>query len=186
MAEQFEFELVFALPEGEHDPFTLSDAIFEAGYEDAVIGTGNSRLLAVELEAEGQDAETVILESARAILKGLPVGTTLREVRPDLVSLSDVAEKLNVKRQALQQREMPLPTVGGLYRVDEMLHILDEAVKPRPGRRKARFEVQPARKWLLAGVAARRVNAKLTMHQIDPATVEIVSSEYQGEAVTAE
>ena len=77
MAEAFEFELVFALPEGEHDAYALSDAVFEAGYEDAVIGTGNPRLLGVEIEAEGEDAESVILTAARAILKGLPAGSML-------------------------------------------------------------------------------------------------------------
>lgn len=33
MAEQFEFELVFALPEGEHDAIDLSNAVFDAGFE---------------------------------------------------------------------------------------------------------------------------------------------------------
>src|SRR5262245_24620515 len=101
MAEQFEFELIFALPAGEHDPFDLSDAIFQAGFEDALVGTGVSGLLAVELEAEGEEAEEVILDAARAMLRELPAGTQLREVRPDLVTLAEVAEKLNIKRQAL-------------------------------------------------------------------------------------
>ncbi|MBU4550210.1 MAG: hypothetical protein KJ897_09285 [Alphaproteobacteria bacterium] len=102
MAEKFEFELVFALPDGEHDAFELSDAVFEAGYQDAIIGSGDPRLLAVELEVDGDDAETVILTVARSLLKHLPKGTALREVRPDLVSLADVAERLEVRRQALQ------------------------------------------------------------------------------------
>lgn len=172
MAEAFEFELVFALPDGTHDPYSLSDAVFEAGYEDAVIGTGNPRLLGVEIEAEGEDAESVILTAARMILKGLPAGSKLHEVRPDLVSLAEVAEKLKVKRQALQQREMPLPIAGGLYRVDDMLTVLTAAVEPGPGRRRARFDLDAARKWFVAGAAARRVNAKLIIQQIDPVTAE--------------
>lgn len=172
MAEVFEFELAFALPEGDHDPFVLSDVVFEAGFQDAVIGTGNPRLLAVEIEAEGEDAESVILTAASAILQGLPVGSKLHEVRPDLVSITDVAEKLKIKRQALQQREMPLPIAGGLYRVDDMLDALTRAVQPRPGRRRARFDLDAARKWFMAGIAARRVNAKLTMRQIDPHTAK--------------
>ena len=173
MAEQFEFELVFALPEGEHDPFDLSNAVFEAGFDDSLVGAGIPGLLGVELEAEGDEAETVILEAARALIKTLPAGAKLREVRPDLVSLADVAEKLNVRRQALQQRKMPLPTAGGLYRIDELAVALDEAMKPEPGKRRPRFDIERAGKWLRAGHAARRVNARLTTCELDPVSIEI-------------
>lgn len=179
MAEQFEFELVFALPEGEHDPFELSNAVFEAGFEDSLVGTGVHGLLGVELEAEGDDAESVILEAARTLMKTLPPGTRLREVRPDLVSLADVAEKLNVKRQALQQRRMPLPSIGGLYRIDELAAALTDAMKPEPGKRRPRFEIERAQKWLRAGYAARLVNAKLTMRELDPVSIEFVQHERQ-------
>ncbi|WP_322892663.1 MULTISPECIES: hypothetical protein [unclassified Yoonia] len=172
MAEDFEFELVFALPEGSHDAFALSDAVFEAGFEDALVGTGIAGLLAVAIEAEGEDAETVILDAARALIKTLPKGTILREIRPDLVSLADVAEKLEVKRQALQQRQMPLPSAGGLYRIDEMMAVLTAAAQPQPGGRRPRFNLKAAENWFRAGQAARRINAQLTMRQIDPATIE--------------
>ena len=39
-AEVFEFELVFALPEGGWEAEGLSDALFEAGFDDALIGLG--------------------------------------------------------------------------------------------------------------------------------------------------
>jgi hypothetical protein len=81
MAEQFEFELRFALPEGKHDPFDLSNAVFAAGFEDALVGTGVPGLIGIELEVEGDDAESAIGEISRALLSALPEGTSLREVR---------------------------------------------------------------------------------------------------------
>jgi len=168
MADQFEFELVFALPEGEHDPVDLSNAVFDAGFEDCLVGTGIAGLLGVELEAEGNGAEEVILDAARTLIKHLPPGTQLREVRPDLVSLAEVAERLNVRRQALQQREMPLPSLGGLYRIDELAAALTRAMAPEQGKRRPRFDMERAAKWLRAGHAARQLNAKLTMRELDP------------------
>ena len=172
MAEQFEFEIVFALPGSAHDPIEISNAVFEAGFEDAIVGTGIAGLVAVELEAEGEDAETVILKSARALIHVLPAGTRLREVRPDLVSLADVAKKIEVKRQALQQREMPLPSLGGMYRIDEIEVFLTEGEIKKPGRRRARYNIENARNWLRSGRAARIVNAKLTTSEIDPVSLE--------------
>lgn len=172
MAEQFEFELVFGLPEGEYDPFELSDAVFEAGFEDAVIGTGNPRLLGVEIETEGDDAEAVMVAAAKAIMKNLPAGTELREARPDLVSQGDVAEKLGVSKQSLQKREMPLPVVGGLYRIDEVEELLVGVEKA--AKRKPRINMSNARKWFLAGRAARRLNARIAMKTLDVHSLEAV------------
>ena len=174
MADTFQFELVFTLPEGHDDAFALTDAVFTAGFEDALVGTGVRGLLGVALDADGDDAETVILASARALIRALPSGTKLREVRPDLVSLSDVAEKLHVKRQALQQREMPFPVSGGLYRIDEVHAVLQRAMEPGSGRRVPRFDLAEAGKWFVAGRAARRINARISLDQVDPVTLSPV------------
>jgi len=175
MAEQFEFEVIFSLPPGDHDPFILSDAVFGAGFEDAVIGTGNPRLLAVELEVAGEDAESAILNAARTIITKLPAGTLLHEVRPDLVSLAEVAARLDVTRQTLQQREMPLPVAGGLYRIAEIAAVIGRAAQPEKGRRRPRFHPERARKWFLAGEGARSVNAKLALKALDPFSLRTAS-----------
>jgi hypothetical protein len=172
MAEQFEFELVYALPAGDHDAFELSDAVFEAGYHDAIVGSGDPRLLAVELEVVGEDAKAVILNAARAILKNLPKGTELREVRPDLVSLADVAERLEVRRQALQQRPMPPAVAGGLYRITELAEVIKSFAQPEPGGRRARMNFERANGWLRAGSAATALNAKITLRELNPVSLE--------------
>jgi len=170
MTKALDFELVFGLPEGAHDPFALSDAVLGAGFEDAVIGTGIPRLLAVEIEAEGEDAETIMLDAAKSILARLPEGAELREARPDLVSQADVAGKLGISKQALQKRGMPLPVSGGLYRIDEVADLLCKAEES--GARKPRFRLDAARNWFDAGRAARRLNARLAMKVLDPRSLE--------------
>jgi len=98
MAEEFEFELIFALSEGESEACSLSDAVFEAGFEDALVGTGQSGLIGVVLKAAGDDAQIAVINAAQALINALPRGTILRDVRPDLVSLADVTDRLEIKR----------------------------------------------------------------------------------------
>ncbi|MCM2561581.1 hypothetical protein M8756_05265 [Lutimaribacter sp. EGI FJ00015] len=173
MAE-IEFELIFALPEDDHDAFDLMDAVFEVGFEDAIVGTGVPGMIGIALEAVSDHAEDAILDAARAIQKQLPAGSILREVRPDLVSLADVAKRLEVTRQSLQKRKMPPASQGGLFRMEEVaVVIMDAAEGKGAGARKGRFAVGKAGKWLSAGKPARRVNAGLAVGAIDGATLEV-------------
>jgi hypothetical protein len=171
----FEFDLIFSVPEGRHDAFALSDAVFGAGFEDAVIGTGRAGLLAVGLECEGDDAESVIVASARSILAHLPEGSALREVRPDLVSLGDVAERLKIKRQALQKREMPTPAICGHYRVTEVAIFICRQVEG--AKRQPRFDFDSARAWFDAGKGAQCVNARIALGAIDPRSLQLTGRE---------
>ncbi len=174
MMENYEFDLVFSLPDGiEQDNFELADRVYEAGFDDAVVGSGTPGLLAVSLECEGEDAETVILESARQILRQLPTGSFLRDVRPDLVSLPDVAGRLRINRQSLQKRPMPQPVTHGLYRVTEIFDVLSLQLENKPS---VRFDINSAKPWFAAAKGAQRVNARLALGHIDAKSLEIVAS----------
>ncbi|CUX81080.1 MAG: hypothetical protein HLUCCA05_07375 [Roseibaca calidilacus] len=153
--QEFEFDLMIALPAGERDEDAMLDALYEAGCDDAIVGTGAAGLVALGFIREGADAEAVIAEAVGQALKALPEGATLREVRPDLVSLADVAARLQVSRQALQKREMPPPSLGGLYRVTEMVRYLEG----QPG--KIREGFSKAGSWFAAAPAAQKINAQL-------------------------
>ena len=85
------------------------DTLFEAGCDDALVGLGASGLVGLGFTRGGEDAEVVISTAVKQVLSALPVGAQLREVKPDLVSLADVAARLSVSRQALQKRDMPPP-----------------------------------------------------------------------------
>lgn len=154
---EFEFDLVIALPADAPEQDALLDALFEAGCDDGVVGVGAVGLLGLGFARAGTDAEAVISATVAQVLSALPKGAYLREVKPDLVSLADVAARLQVTRQALQKREMPLPSLGGLYRAAEMLPFL----QVQPG--KVKDALASAQGWFAAAPAAQRINARLSL-----------------------
>ncbi|MDE0028888.1 MAG: hypothetical protein OXU42_05715 [Deltaproteobacteria bacterium] len=160
----FEFDLVLALPEGA-DEGAILDALYEVGCDDAVVGLGASGLIGLGFTRAGEDPEAVISETVKQVLKGLPQGTRLREVKPDLVSLADVAARLKVTRQALQKRRMPPPSLGGLYRASEMPPYLDAV----PGKLKDGFRAAEA--WFAAAPGAQRVNSRIGLDDFEPANL---------------
>src|SRR5690606_15233456 len=93
---EFEFDLVVALPAGAADESAVLDALFAAGCDDGVVGVGSAGLLGLAFTRSGGDAEAVIAATIAQVLSALPEGARLREVKPDLVSLADVAARLGV------------------------------------------------------------------------------------------
>lgn len=160
---EFEFDLIFALPQEAPAEASMLDALFEAGCDDGVIGLGASGLLAIGFTRSGADADAVISAAVSQALAALPTGTRLREVKPDLVSLADVAARLNVSRQAIQKRPMPPPSLGGLYRAAEMPSYLEA----HPG--KVSDALVSAQGWFLAARAAQRINAKISLEALSTA-----------------
>ena len=157
MTQDFEFDLIFSLPRKDGDQSAMIDALFNAGCDDAVVGTGAAGLIGLSFTRSGQDAETVITQAISAALSALPAGSKLREVKPDLVSQGDVAARLNVSRQALQKREMPAPSIGGLYRAAEMFAVL------KSQRGKVADALDGARPWFASAPAAQKINARLSL-----------------------
>lgn len=154
---EFEFDLMIALPAGERDEDAMLDALFEAGCDDAIVGTGAAGLVSLGFIREGLDAEAVITQTVEQALGALPAGAALREVRPDLISLADVAARLQVSRQALQKRDMPPPSLGGMYRVTEVVRCLER----NPGR--IRNSLSQASSWIASAPAAQKINSRLSL-----------------------
>lgn len=154
---EFEFDIVVSLPKGAEDEDAIMDALFAAGCGDAVVGLGASGIIGLGFTRAGEDAEVVISDAVTQVLSALPTGAQLREVKPDLVSLADVAARLSVSRQALQKRDMPPPSLGGLYRASEML----PALEAQPG--KVRDALEAARGWFASAAAAQRINARASL-----------------------
>ena len=85
---EFEFDLIFALPDDASDEPALLDGLCGAGCGDAVVGLGAPGLVGLGFRRTGREAETVISATVQQVMRGLPDGATLREVRTDTVSLA--------------------------------------------------------------------------------------------------
>lgn len=153
----FEFDLVFSLPADAAPEADILDAVFEAGGDDAVAGLGAPGMIGFAFRRRGRDGEAVIAATVAQILPALPAGSRLREVKPDLVSLAEVAGRLAISRQALQKRPMPAPSQAGLYRAAEIAGHL----RASPGRIAQALAGSEA--WFAAAPAAQRLNARLSL-----------------------
>jgi hypothetical protein len=99
---KYEFILTFSLPDVQEDPERYLDALYEAGCDDALIGTGQPGSIALEFVREAKSAAAAV-NSAIANVKDAIPGAELIEVKPDLVGLTDVAEILQCSRQNIRK-----------------------------------------------------------------------------------
>lgn len=114
---EYEFVLSFALPPGQDNPEQHLDALFEAGCDDAVVGTAQTGAIALEFIRKASSASKAVNSAMANVLDAIP-GAELIEAKPDLVGLTDVAEILHCSRQNIRKymvsyREFPHPTVTG-------------------------------------------------------------------------
>jgi len=114
---EYEFTLCFSLPGEQADPEHYLDALYQAGCDDAVIGTGVPGSIALEFVREAGSAATAI-KSAIANVKAAIPGAELTEASPDLVGLTDVAAILQCSRQNIRKymvsyAEFPKPVYTG-------------------------------------------------------------------------
>lgn len=99
---EYEFTLTFGLPGEQANPEHYLDALYQAGCDDAVIGTGVPGTIALEFVREAKSAAAAI-KSAIANVKVAIPGAVLTEASPDLVGLTDVAAILQCSRQNIRK-----------------------------------------------------------------------------------
>lgn len=132
MTTVFDFNLVFALPDGGGKAEAYLDALFEAGCDDATIGLAVPGRIALAFSREATSADAAIKSAIQAVCKAVP-GARLIEAGPDLVNLAEIADVVGFSRQNMQkyatgkirQIEAPFapPVVSGapsLYRLYEV------------------------------------------------------------------
>ena len=160
---EFEFDVLASLPNGKIDEDAVLDDLYEAGCGDALVGLGMPGIVGVSFIRTGPDAESVIADAIKQVMSALPEGSLLREVRPDLVSLAEVAARLGVDCRVLEKRKIPPVSQGGLYRVSEV----HSALNKRPGNLSA--AIHGTRSWFASAKAAQKINAGISMElTLDP------------------
>lgn len=105
---EYVFTLKYRLANEDCDVDTLVERLAEAGCDDALIGIGQPRRLALEFTREAPDAATAI-HSALGQVRGAVPSATLVEAAPDLVGLTDVAEIIGVSRQNMRKLMLAHP-----------------------------------------------------------------------------
>jgi len=98
----WEFVLRFKLPEGKENPEEWLDRLFEAGCDDATVGTGKTGAIALDFSREARTAEEAVLSAIENVLAAIP-GAQLLETRPDIVNLADLADIIGCSRQNIRK-----------------------------------------------------------------------------------
>jgi hypothetical protein len=96
------FTLKYQIDGDARDDADLVERLGAGGCDDALIGTGQAGRVALEFSREGVSAASA-LRSALSDVRRVVPNARLIEVSPDLVGLSDVAQRVGVSRQNLRQ-----------------------------------------------------------------------------------
>lgn len=128
---EYQFTLKFAIPDVIARE-TLEDRLFNQGCDDALIGTGHPGRLALAFEREASNAEQAVHSAIAAVEAAVP-GARLVEVDPDLVGVSELAERLQCSRQNVRKliqthrASFPLPVHEGQSSLWHLCDVLDWA-----------------------------------------------------------
>lgn len=114
---EYEFTLTFLLPEQDGAASKYLDRLFEAGCDDAVVGTGMAGMISLTFNRYAESAGKAITSAIDAVMEAIP-NARLVEAKPDMVGLSDVAtivgcSRQNIRKYAVGHPGFPLPTVTG-------------------------------------------------------------------------
>lgn len=118
MTKTFDFTLTFSLFGYGSNPKNYLDALFEAGCDDAIVGTGMPGSIALNFSHSAKSAEDAIQQAEGNVRKALP-DAELIELKPDLVGISDIAALLECTRQNIRKMAtadnstFPSPCVSG-------------------------------------------------------------------------
>jgi hypothetical protein len=95
---EYDFTLKFDLPEPGADPEQYIAALYEAGCDDATVGVGMRGRIGLNFTREAESAFVAVVSAIADVRRAIP-GARLTEATPDLVGLTDSAERVGCSRQ---------------------------------------------------------------------------------------
>jgi hypothetical protein len=98
----YEFTLRIRLPHDEPDPEAWLDRLFEAGCDDATIGTGRQGFAALVFAREAPSAAKAVATAIRDVRRAMPRARIVA-AEPDLVNLADLARLMGFTRQNMRK-----------------------------------------------------------------------------------
>jgi hypothetical protein len=126
---EYEFTLSFKLAASEADTDTLIERLGAAGFDDALVGIGQSGRIALNFTREAGSAQVAMVSALRDVRKAIP-DARLVEAGPDLVGLTDIAELVGVTRQNMRKLSLaypdsfPVPVHSGSVALWHLVHVL--------------------------------------------------------------
>jgi hypothetical protein len=72
MKPMFEFEIVISFPGGKPDEAEVLDALFQAGLDDTIVGTGRPDVNALSFTRSGPNLEQVLTAAVAQIMAAFP------------------------------------------------------------------------------------------------------------------
>ncbi len=92
----FEFEIVISFPGGKPHKAAVLDALFQAGLDDTIVGTGRPDVIALGFTRNGPNLEQVLTAAVAQIMAAFPSASVQFL---DMAVLGDVKGKAEVIRR---------------------------------------------------------------------------------------
>lgn len=109
--KEYQFDLLFSLPTEQPVPDSHLDNLFEAGCDDALVGTAKIGQIALDFQRAAPDATSAMISAIANVHSAIPEAKLIT-AGPDLVNLSDIPRLLKdhdiseVSRQAMRKYAM--------------------------------------------------------------------------------
>jgi len=102
MNKEYTFTLKYKLPNHEAASDELAERLYANNCDDALIGIGMPKRIALEFMREANSAEEAINSAHQDVMSTLPEAELI-EASPDYVGMTDIANIVNVSRQQIRK-----------------------------------------------------------------------------------